>query len=82
MNSSKTTPKDFFVQFGATVALYVAAGALINLALSIIDYLNPDALAGYFSPSSIAWPISMLVVLVPDPLCLGMAGKSRRRSYS
>jgi len=63
--NNKTTPKDFFVQFGATVALYVAAGALINLALSIIDYLNPDALAGYFSPSSIAWPISMLVVLVP-----------------
>jgi hypothetical protein len=61
----KTTPKDFFVQFGATVALYVAAGALINLALSIIDYLNPDALASYFSPSSIAWTISMLVVLVP-----------------
>jgi len=63
--NNKTTPKDFFIQFGATVALYVAAGALINLALSIIDYLNPDALAGYFSPSSIAWPISMLVVLVP-----------------
>lgn len=61
----KTTPKDSFVQFGATVALYVAAGALINLAFSIIDYLNPDALAGYFSPNSIAWPISILVVLVP-----------------
>jgi hypothetical protein len=61
----KTTPKDFFVHLGATVALYIAAGAIINLAFSIINYLNPDALSGYFSSSSIVWPVSMLVVLVP-----------------
>lgn len=63
--NNKTTPKDFFVHLGATVALYIAAGAIINLAFSIINYLNPDVLAGYFSPSSIVWPVSMLVVLVP-----------------
>lgn len=63
--NTQTTPKDFFLHLGATVALYVATGSLINLSFSIINYLNPDALAGYFYGSSIAWPISMLVVLVP-----------------
>ena len=61
----KTTPRDFFLHLGATIALYAAATALINLSFSIIDYLQPDALANYFSASSIAWPISMLVVLAP-----------------
>ena len=63
--SPKTTPKDFFLHLAATVFLYAAAIALINLSFSIVNYFLPDALANYFSPNSIAWPISMLVVLVP-----------------
>ncbi len=63
--NTKTTPKDFFLHLGATVALYIAAGALINLAFSIINYYFPDALAGYFYGNAVAWPISMLIVLVP-----------------
>ncbi len=63
--NARTAPKDFFVQLGATIALYVAAGALINLLFSIVNAVNPDALAGYFSPSSIVWPVSMLIVLTP-----------------
>lgn len=65
MNTSKTTPKDFFLHFGALVALYAAATALINLSFSVINYYFPDALAGYFYGNSVAWPISTLVVLVP-----------------
>ena len=65
MNITKTTPKDFFLHLGATVALYISTIALINLAYSIINYHFPDALAGYFSSSSIAWPISILIVLIP-----------------
>lgn len=65
MNNTKTTPKDFFLHLGATIALYAAVGALIRLSFSIIDYLNPDALSSYFYAGSIAWPISMLVVLIP-----------------
>lgn len=61
----RTTPKDFFLHLAATVALYAAAIALINLSFSIINYAVPDKLAGYFSSTSIAWPISMLVILVP-----------------
>jgi len=63
--SPKTTPKDFFLHLGAVVALYASAIALINLCFSIVNYYNPDALASYFSASSIAWPVSMLVVLIP-----------------
>ena len=65
MNQTKTTPKDFFLHLGATIALYASAIALINLLFSIINYYFPDVLAGYFYSSSIAWPISMLIVLVP-----------------
>ena len=61
----KTTPKDFFLHLGATVALYTSAGALIRLSFSVIDYFCPDALAGYFYVGSVAWPVSMLIVLVP-----------------
>ena len=61
----KTTPKDFFVHLGALAALYAAATALINLSFSVINYYFPDALAGSFYGNSVAWPISVLVVLVP-----------------
>ena len=61
----KTTPKDFFLHLGATVALYMAAVALINLVFSIINYFFPDNLAGYFYANAVAWPISMLIILVP-----------------
>ncbi|MES2314784.1 MAG: DUF5671 domain-containing protein [Patescibacteria group bacterium] len=63
--NTKTTPKDFFLHLGATVALYIATGALINLSFSVINYYFPDALAGYFYGNAVAWPISILVVLVP-----------------
>jgi hypothetical protein len=65
MNEIKTTPKDFFLNLGATIALYVAVGALINLLFSIINYYFPDQLAGYFYGNVVATPISMLVVLIP-----------------
>ena len=59
------SPKDFFLHLGATVALYASAIAIINLAFEIMNRLLPDTLSNYWSSSSIAWPISMLVVLVP-----------------
>lgn len=63
--NTKITPKDFFLHLGAAVALYTVAGAFINLALSIINYATPDKLAGYFYVSSVAWPISILLVVTP-----------------
>jgi hypothetical protein len=63
--NTKTTPMDFFLHLGATIVLYAAAIALINLSFAAINYAIPDALAGYYYSNTIAWPISMLVVLVP-----------------
>ena len=63
--TTKTTPKDFFLHLSATLALYVSAGALINLLFSVINYYFPDQLAGYFYANAVAWPISMLIILIP-----------------
>jgi len=63
--NTKTTPKDFFLHVGATIALYTVVIAFINLAFEIVNKLLPDQLNNYWSASSIVWPISMLVVLVP-----------------
>ena len=63
--NNKTTPKDFFLHVGATVALYTSVIALINLAFELMNRLLPDSLNNYFSANSIIYPISMLVVLVP-----------------
>jgi hypothetical protein len=65
MNQTKTTPKDFFLHLGAIIVLYTSAISLINLGFSIINYCLPDVLSGYFYSGSVAWSISMLVVLVP-----------------
>lgn len=62
---TKLTPKDFFLHLGATIALYVSTFSLINLAFSIINYIFPDVLSYSFYTSSIAWPISVLIILVP-----------------
>ncbi|MDE2188628.1 MAG: hypothetical protein KGJ35_02790 [Patescibacteria group bacterium] len=61
----KTTPRDFFMHLGATIALYVSAIALMNLGFAVVNKALPDTLAPYFSVSSIIWPVSLLIVLVP-----------------
>jgi uncharacterized membrane protein YjfL (UPF0719 family) len=63
--NTKTTPKDFFLHLGATVVLYVAVGAFIDLTFSVINYAFPDQLAGYFTATSMVWPMSLLIVLIP-----------------
>ncbi|MFA6315471.1 MAG: DUF5671 domain-containing protein [Candidatus Paceibacterota bacterium] len=63
--NTKTSPKDFFLYVAATVAMYIAVVSLINLLFSIINYSFPDVLAYSYSSRSMAWPMSMVVVLVP-----------------
>ena len=65
MNTTKTTPKDFFLHLATTVFLYASVIALINLAFAVADRALPDALQSFYGVSDIVWPISMLVVLVP-----------------
>lgn len=68
----KITPKDFFLNFGAVVALYVSAISLINLLFSVINYAFPDNLDYYVDPysSGTRWAIAMLVVFFPIFLAL------------
>ncbi len=61
----KTSPKDFFLHLGATIALYASVMALITLAFTIINKAFPDNLSNYFDVSQFIWPISILIVLVP-----------------
>jgi hypothetical protein len=63
--NTKTTPKDFFLHLGATVTLYVATVALINLAFEIVNRSLPDALQVFYGIESIVWPMSMIIVLAP-----------------
>lgn len=68
----KTTPKDFFLWFGAMLALYVSVFSFINLFFDYIDHTFPDQLANYVDPysSSIRFAIASLVVLFPTFLLL------------
>lgn len=61
----KTTPKDFFLHLGAVISLFVSVISIINLYFSVINYFFPDKLAGYFYSGNIAWPVSVLIVLLP-----------------
>jgi len=63
--NTKITPRDFFLHLGATIALFASVISIINLSFSVINYYFPDKLAGYFYAGNIAWPISMLIILVP-----------------
>lgn len=72
MESSKTTAKDFFLWFGAMVALYWSFFAFVAL---IFDYLNhamPDALPYYADPysGSVSYEMAALLVLFPVFLAL------------
>lgn len=66
------TAKDFFLQVGIIVALYVFAISFITFLFEIINYSFPDRLAGYGDPYSysIRFAISTLVVSFPILLFL------------
>lgn len=69
---NKVTPKDFFLWFGAMVALYVSVFSLLELFFDYINHAFPDALSGYVDPysSAIRFAIASLVVLFPVFLLL------------
>ena len=76
MNPIKTTPKDFFLQFGTMAALYVSAVSIINLLFQTINYAFPDKLAYYGDPYStgIRWAIASLIIIFPLFLALSWLG--------
>ena len=73
MDKPKATAKDFFLWFGAMVALYWSVFALVSLIFDYLNYAMPDALQ-YFSgdpySSSISYEMASLIVLSPIFLVL------------
>jgi hypothetical protein len=72
VNSSKTTPKDFFLWLLAIIALYGSITSFITLLFEYINYSFPDALAGYGDPygGAVRYSMAALIVLVPTMLGL------------
>lgn len=64
---TKLTPKDFFLQLGIIVSLYVSVISLINLLFQTINYAFPDKLAYYGDPYSggIRVAIASLIIIFP-----------------
>lgn len=69
---ARTSPKDFFLWLGVIIALYGSVSAVIALKFAYIDYLFPDALAGYADPYGGPMRLAMaaLIVLVPTLVIL------------
>lgn len=58
--------KDFFLNLGAFISLYVLIGSVLNLLFSVIDKAYPQINSyGYGDSATISWPVSILVVFFP-----------------
>ncbi len=68
MGKPKTTPKDFFLWAGATVAFYWSVIAFIFLIFDYINYTFPNALTYYPADpyqSGISYEMASIIVLLP-----------------
>ena len=68
MNTSKVTPKDFFLWAGAMISLYASAIAFIALVFDYINHAFPDTLQYYSGDpysSSMSYEMASLLVLFP-----------------
>lgn len=63
--------KDLILNLGAIITLYTAAGALLNILFTVIDKAYPAVGGyGYYSSSSISFPVALLIVVFPIYLLL------------
>lgn len=72
VTTSKTSPKDFFLWFGAIIALYGSISSFIALMFEYVNYAFPDKLAGYGDPygGAVRFSMAALIVLVPTLVVL------------
>lgn len=80
------TPKNFALQLGALITLYVAMSSLIILLFSIINISFKDALDGYWEYSnnqdSVRYAIASLLIFFPTYLYLTRLVNQARRHES
>lgn len=69
LEGSKTTPKDFFIQLGVLVSLYVSVISIMTLIFSIIDQLFPKEFS-YTDPYAGGVSMAMAMLIVAFPLCI------------
>lgn len=65
MNPQLNSAKDFFLNLGATVSLYTVVGSLISLLFTVINYAYPKVTEYYYASTSIAFPVSLLIISAP-----------------
>lgn len=63
----KTSAKDFFLNLGVIVALYVLVINLLMLLFTVINRAYPQISRGYnyLGSSSISWPVATLIIVFP-----------------
>ena len=63
----KISVKDFFLNLGATVALYTVVVTLVNLLFTVINSAYPIITTNYYNTgsSTISWSVAILVVFTP-----------------
>lgn len=78
------TPKNFALQLGALVTMYVSIGSLIALLCGVITILFPDAAENYYAASStsgtIRLSVATLIVVFPVYLVLTRTVNHIRRN--
>ncbi len=82
----ENTAKNFALQLGSLISLYISIGALINLLLNIITILYPDSAQMPYeytnATSSIRYTIALLVVFFPTYITLTRLVNNVRRTES
>lgn len=78
MHPRKTTAKDFFLWFGAMLALYWSISSFIFLIFNYIDYAFPNALAYTANPYQSGMPYEMASLIVLVPIYIGLMMLIRR----
>lgn len=68
--NTKMTPKDFFIQLGAIVSLYVSAVSFIVLVFQMINTAFPDSLDYYVDPYSAGIRVAIASLIIVFPLFL------------
>lgn len=76
--ASHTSPKDFFLWFGAIIALYSSITSFLALMFHYIDIAFPDPLSYAIDPFSSGTRIAMATLIVMVPLFLGLLLTIRR----
>ena len=63
---TKTSAKDFFLNLGVIVSVYMLVGNLLALLFTIINKAYPKVSGyNYFGSFSISWPVATLIIVFP-----------------